>query len=129
MYTDGTCTMSTSTTCVAPAFCSTGSASCLYPAPTVTGALSISPKLTPSGKTAQISWNISNVQSCTVQGSNKDGTGTNSTGLWNTLSGTKTSSPITSQTIYTLTCIPDDPTASLFKQTATVNIAPTFKEQ
>jgi hypothetical protein len=115
--------------CVAPAFCSAGSSSCLYPTPSVTGALTLSPKLVPVGKTTQVSWNISNVQSCTVTGTNKDGTGNNTTGLWNTLSGTKTSSAITGQTTYTLSCVPDDPAAPLFTQSTTLNVVPTYREK
>ncbi len=120
------------TTCVSPAFCSAGSSTCLYPSPTVTGALSISPQLTPASSTVQVSWNISNVESCAVAGSNGDGTttstDTNSPGLWNTLSGTETSSAIAQQTVYTLSCLEDDGITQ-FTETATVNVAPTYQER
>jgi hypothetical protein len=47
---------------------------------------------------------------------------------WTGLSGTKTSSPIGEQTIYTLTCTSNVGGANIVK-TATVNIIPKFQEQ
>jgi hypothetical protein len=119
-------------TCVSPAFCSAGSATCLYPAPTVVNALSVIPNLLQRNRTVTVTWNIANVQSCTVIGSNKDGTSastdTNSPGIWNTLSGSVTSSPITQQTTYTLSCVQDDPSQPPFVETVSVNVAPWWQE-
>jgi hypothetical protein len=110
------------TTCIAPSFCSTGSSICLYPTPSVTGALTLSPKLVPLGKTVQVSWNITNVQSCTVKGTNTDS--------WSGLSGSKTSKAINAQTTYTLSCVKDDPSdLTPFTQSATVNLVPTYHEK
>ena len=120
--------------CPANQTCSEGA--CLAPAsPTVTGHLRAVPSLLRSGETARLYWSLENVSSCSVTGTNEDGTGNrnNRTGVWNGgSSGTagKESSPIISQTIYTLTCMPlpgalsNAPVIEL----QTVNIIPIFEE-
>jgi|GEM_PF-4149437 len=123
-YTNSSCVTSNyGAMCASPAFCSSGSSSCLYPSPSVNpgGALTVSPKLVPVGKTTQVSWNISNVVSCTTTGTNGDS--------WSGLSGTKTSKAINAQTTYTLSCIPDDPSAPVFTQSVTLNLVPTYRER
>ena len=67
-------------TCTLPAYCSAGSAACLYPPPSpvpdnpnnLTGHLQTRPTIVPKGKTTRVFWNISNVSSCTVTGTNGD---------------------------------------------------------
>lgn len=133
-HTDASCNVTTNTiNCPVNAFCVPNSSVCLYPTPVVTGQLTILPQLVPLNGTVTVSWNISNVQSCTVSGTNSDGTtnskDTVSGGVWNTISGTKTSSPIVQKTIYTLTCVPYDPHAAVFTESAVVNVVPTYHER
>ena len=79
-----------------------------------------------AGERANVSWQVTGVLSCEVTGNNGDGTGSNETGVWSGASGAQISSPITAQTIYTLTCIGlDDSTVT---RSATVNITPIFQE-
>lgn len=96
------------------------------PAPdsSIPGGIQVRPKLVLSGKTTQVSWNIHNADpaSCTVTGSNGD--------YWSGLAvGTKTSSPIHSQTTYLLHCNGSAVPILTFDAQATVNIAPTFRER
>jgi len=82
------------------------------------------PRLVHAGNTVQVSWSIDNASSttCTVTGSNGDS--------WLGLaSSTKTSSPITAQTIYTLHCNGSAVSILTYDAQATVNIAPTFQEK
>lgn len=91
--------------------------------PSVPGGLQILPKLVRSGNTTQVKWSIDNASSttCTVTGTNGDS--------WPGLaSGTKTSSAINQQTIYTLHCNGSAVDILTFDAQATVNIVPTFKE-
>jgi hypothetical protein len=90
---------------------------------------SLKPSLVPSGNSTTITWNVEYAADCTVTGSNGDGP-------WPGTTGTRTSSAITAQTIYTLTCDPlpgvRNPDGTPFvwvDQTATVNIVPKFQEQ
>lgn len=131
-YTNSICQVSTVTTCVSPAFCSPGSSTCLNLIPafnsgvsdngiTLTGHLQVAPSLLRSGASTHVYWNTSNVSSCMVTGSNGDS--------WNGVSsGTsgKTSSNISQQTIYRLSCTGLD--GSAIDESATVNILPVFKE-
>ncbi len=90
----------------------------------------VRPVLVRSGETVAVDWAAQNVESCTVRGTNGDGSGTNATGLWDTTIGSKTSSPITEQTIFTITCqgFSDSSPASVARST-TVNVVPIFEEQ
>ena len=123
-YTDSSCNVTNVTSCVSPAFCSTGSSICLYPAITVGtgGSLALSPDIVKSGASTKVSWNVSNAQSCTVTGTNGDSW----TGL-SSPSGGETSSPIKGQTTYTLSCIGYSPNPNL-SQSETVGITPLFQE-
>jgi hypothetical protein len=128
--TAANCAVTTTTitpNCTLPSFCSPGSAICLYPQPS--GVLTISPLLAPKGKSVHVSWNIGNVQSCTVRGDNGDGSGANSTGVWSGLTGDKTSSGILQVTTYTLSCVVDDPNAPPFTQSVSTNIVPSYREK
>jgi hypothetical protein len=109
--------------------CSAGA--CIVPPPpsdapfsTFTGHLTAKPALVHTGETTKVYWNISDVvdSSCSVTGN-----GNSWTGLAFSGSGGKTTSRITSQTIYTLSCTGID--HSIFTETATVNIIPVFQEQ
>lgn len=78
----------------------------------------VRPPLVKSGDKANVNWQVTSVRSCEVHGNNGDS--------WSGSSGAQLSSPITAQTIYTLTCIGlDDSTIS---RTGTVNILPVFCE-
>lgn len=81
------------------------------------------PRLVRSGNTVQVSWSVDNASSttCTVEGSNGDS--------WPGLaSSTQTSGAISAQTIYKLHCAGLDVGIITYDAQATVNIAPTFKE-
>ncbi|MBI5457726.1 hypothetical protein HY971_03310, partial [Candidatus Kaiserbacteria bacterium] len=90
------------------------------------------PALVRGGETVRIYWNTVNARTCTILGSNGDGAEGSPTGVWNTaFSGAsgKTTSPISSQTTYTLLChafagvIPP-----IVRESAIVNIIPSFQE-
>ncbi|MDO8522100.1 MAG: hypothetical protein Q7S08_02315 [bacterium] len=130
LYTDSFCQTTTYATCTAPAFCSSGSSACLYPQPSFissvgfTGHLQLLPSLLSSGDTTQVHWEVSNVTSCTVTGTNGDSW----TGLSSGASG-QTSSAITGQTTYTLTCAAyAGVTPATLSEIQTVNIIPIFEE-
>ncbi len=97
------------------------------PAPRPSGHIQVLPRLVRSGDITSVSWNAENVQSCTVAGTNKDGTGQNETGVWSGTSGTRVSSTITGQTTYTLTCAGVD--GSTLIERASVNTIPDFEER
>jgi hypothetical protein len=124
-YTDASCTTTTVRSCTAPYFCSPGSSSCISPEPVFnagngrTGHLQVQPQLVPKGLTTTVYWDVANVQSCTVTGDNGDS--------WTGLTGAKTSSPISSQTRYTLSCTPLEG-ASFPTETQQVNVVPVFLE-
>jgi hypothetical protein len=89
----------------------------------------VHPVLVQKNSTVSVQWEAQNVSSCVVTGTNGDGTGNNATGAWTTKSGSKTSSPIIAQTIYTITCqaLPGGSPSSVTRST-TVNIIPIFNE-
>ena len=125
------------TTCTDPGFCSPGSSVCLYPEPVVIKNLKLEPSIVHEPTTVQVFWDISNVKTCSVTGTNGDGTGSNATGVWDEIKGNsftsgslgKTSSVITARTTYTLSCIAHKKDTIIPKQTATVEIAPLFEER
>jgi len=111
-------TMNTAT-CTAPAFCSDGSGTCLYPTPT--GTFSIIPSVVPPNGTAKVSWNITGVAGCSVTGTNGDS--------WSGLSGTDTTSPIDSWVTYTLSCPVLGPMgAPNFTKTVRIGLVPKYEE-
>lgn len=125
----------TNTTCTAPQFCSSGSPVCLWPAPaptptgTFTGNLEARPKLVPKNGSTTIAWNIANVTSCTVIGTNGDswtGVSSASASCVNKSGTACVSGTISSQTLFTLSCVALD--SSNYRQTQTVNVVPTFEE-
>jgi hypothetical protein len=134
VHTSPSCVVTQSDTpCPSPQYCVTGDLYCHYPTPAAVAQLTVSPSILQSGATTTVTWSISNVQSCTVSGSNNDGTAastdTNSPGFWSGLTGTETSSGITQPTTYTLSCVQDDPAQPPFVETANVTLAPAFQER
>ena len=128
----------TYTMCTPPQFCSPGVPTCLTPPPTpvpgageLTGHLTARPNLVGRDATTTVYWAITNVTGCTVTSTN----GSSWTGAYSATSSCAThhltgctSLPITRQTIYTLTCNTLDSPPQIFRETATVNILPTFEE-
>ncbi|OGG62798.1 hypothetical protein A3C21_00820 [Candidatus Kaiserbacteria bacterium RIFCSPHIGHO2_02_FULL_59_21] len=115
-------------TCVSPAFCSSGSAVCLYPPPSynagadgLDGHLEIRPNIVPTFETALVYWDLSNVSSCSVTGGNGDAWSGASSGA----SGQETS-PILEPTTYTLACEGLD--GSTITESVTVQVVPIFQE-
>ncbi|MDO8481976.1 MAG: SPRY domain-containing protein [bacterium] len=103
------------------------------PSVSATKVLRAAPSILRVGETTKISWEVSNVQSCTV-------TGTNGTDSWNgassavadcttKISGACVSSPVTGQTTYTLSCLAlEGATPSTYTDTETVNLIPVINE-
>jgi hypothetical protein len=92
------------------------------PVPSPNATLKAVPSLVKQDKTTVVSWSAQYATACTVSGTNGDS--------WTGLSGSKTSSPIRSQTTYTLNCTGHegaDP--ETVQKQAIVNIAPTFEEK
>lgn len=81
----------------------------------------VKPTLVRKGDTVMVNWEVNNVTSCTVTGTNGD--------AWNAPSGSNRSGAITQQTFYTLHCVayPDAPIPWV-DRTITVNIIPGFIE-
>lgn len=120
--------------CAAPSFCSAGSAACLYPPVTYApddGHLTVRPAIVPALLTSNVRWNVSNVTSCTVTGTNGDSwtVAGNAGNAWTSTSGSagKLTQPIADQTTYTLTCTGVDGRETV-PESATVNIIPIFEE-
>lgn len=133
--TDASCqtTVVNGATCTPPSFCSTGSSICLYPEVgfPASGHLKVQPSIVTSGDSTFVRWNVSNVSSCTVSGTNGDHwtVAGNAGNDWTSSSGHPgmTSRPITGQTVYTLSCTGLD--GSTVNETATVDIVPVFEER
>jgi hypothetical protein len=127
-YTSAACAVSTVQSCTSPAFCSAGSSTCLYPPPLfnegddgLTGHLQARPMLVAAGVTTSLFWDLSNVESCTVVGTNGDswiGAASGASGA--------SSSGILARTDFTLACTGVDGTA--INETVTVNLVPIFQE-
>lgn len=114
-------------TCTAPAFCSAGSSTCLYPQTGANGAdgnLRVLPTFVRSGATTWVYWDIINAERCDVVGSNGDS--------WSDMHSSgpsgQQSGAIYDRITFTLTCDPLDPLAQSLVQTATVGIPPVFLE-
>ena len=92
------------------------------PVPSPNATLKAVPSLVKKDNTTLVSWSSQYATACTVSGTNGDS--------WTGLSGSQTSSPIHSQTTYTLNCTGEegaDP--SSVQKKAVVNIAPVFEEK
>lgn len=99
---------------------------------TASGHLEARPAVVRVGETTNLYWNVVNVASCTVTGSNGDGTSASATGPWTTLaSGApgKVSTGIMNQTIYTLFCRALSGAApATIQESVIVNVVPSFEE-
>ncbi|MBI2030307.1 hypothetical protein HYT05_01650 [Candidatus Kaiserbacteria bacterium] len=97
------------------------SGACIVPPPSVV-TWRVAPRIVNQGSTTNVSWEVRNVSSCTVSGTNGDS--------WTGLTGTKVSGPINAQTIFTLHCtaLPGSGAFDVTR-TATVNIVPVFQEK
>ncbi len=89
------------------------------PQPLVHQHLTAIPSLVRGNTVTSLSWNIGNVHSCSITGSDGFAPSTPFAG-----SASVTSSPIKQQTIYTLTC--ENNGAPVYTESITVNIVPTF---
>jgi hypothetical protein len=85
------------------------------------------PSLVRSGSTTNLTWASTNMTKCSVSGNNGDHWPTDSSDpALQSPTGGETSSPITAQTIFTLTCLSVE--GLLNSKSVTVNIAPVFNE-
>ena len=75
-------------------------------------------KVVRSGDRVRVSWSAQNVQSCTVSGTNGN--------FWTGTSGNRNSSPITEETVFTLTCT--DLMSGQVSVSETIRILPSFQE-
>ena len=98
--------------------CSGGA--CLLP-PGGIGNITATPSLVRTGQTSTINWTTSGMTACSVAENNPT-----IADAWTETNGTEQSSPITEQTIYTLSCSVEG--GGTFTDTATINIVPVFQE-
>lgn len=89
---------------------------------TASGHLQAKPQLVRSGAVTYVYWNLTNVSSCAVTGSN----GNSWTGSFSGTAG-KTSLPIVQRTTFTLSCTGLD--SSTVTESQVVNVIPVFQEQ
>ena len=130
IYTGSSCQPSTYATCTSPSFCSAGSSQCLYTplsfiqSGDYSGHLQAAPLIVPTGLPTTLFWNVSGASSCTVSGNDGEN-------FSNPSSGTngQATAPINQQTIFTLVCTPDDPSATFTPESVTVNVLPVFEER
>ncbi len=137
LYTDASCNTSPSAICVAPAFCSAGFSTCQYPPPEVvpaygkSGHVFSAPSFVIKDSTTQLFWNVTNVTSCTVSGSNGQSWSGANAGCADVTcdagSNGKTTLPITAMTTYTLSCTGAD--SSVFSEQAIIRLAPEFGDE
>ena len=127
-YTPPLCTPETNQSMICFYGCSSSancSAACNLPStfePSVT--IEARPSLVQQGTKVLVSWRTVDAQAstCRVTGTNGDGKGINSTGWAGLARGSKDSSPINSQTVYTISCTMRN--GLPMSQSATVNIVP-----
>ena len=86
------------------------------PTPSITA----TPSIIRVGDTSVIAWSATDVNSCSVSENNPDFTDS-----WSGASGSQTTSPITGETTYTLSCQTD---AGSVSASATVRMIPSFEE-
>ena len=88
----------------------------------LSGHLQARPTIVVKGKIIKVYWNIANVSSCTVTGTNGD--------TWSgATSGNpgKTSSAINQQTMYTLSCTALD--SSTYQESTAINLVSAYQEK
>jgi len=95
------------------------------------GHLAVKPSLIRAGGTTQVYWNISNISTCTVSGTNGDSWSGSAAGCsggtcFSGASG-KASRGMLTQTTFTLSCTGLD--SSSVQESQTVNVVPVFQEQ
>jgi hypothetical protein len=92
--------------------------SCKAPPPPIANISAVPRLVSPLG-TANIGWTSTNAASCTVTGNNGDGP-------WSATAGSHVTSPIASQTTFTLACLGLD--GSTIARTAMIDVIPNWKE-
>lgn len=145
-YTNDSCVTSSPTVCPIPAYCTGGQSTCQYEGIeftsfsattslgasggstisfTATGHLEARPMLVRSGDRTRLYWSATNVESCTVTGTNGDSWTQTSTPSW----GVSTS-PISSLTRFTLICTAyPNVTPATVQETVTVLTSPEYVER
>lgn len=130
MQTNAQCqTVPYGSLCQSPQFCSEGSPLCLDPAPACgqfgsrSGCLEAHPQVVRKGSPTRLYWNIENVSSCALTGTNGQSWNTTYSGA----SGQPTAN-LNQQTIFTLNCVPLGDNA-FSRQSVTVDIVPVFQEK
>lgn len=134
-FNDNNCVANNITTCVSPAYCSAGVAVCLYPPPSYpavgpisSGHLTLKPSIVTNSGTTTIYWNVTNVTTCTVSGTNGHNPSAGCASNTCTSGASGVVSPaITQQTTYTLSCSALD--GSTVNDIAIVNVLPVFQEK
>ena len=101
--------------------CNSGAGVC-NPTPAPSVSLTVNPILVSSGTQVRVVWSSTFSNSCTVTENNP-----NITDTWSGLSGSQTSSRITEQTVYTLSCVGAN--GSTVTATKIVNIIPVWQEK
>lgn len=125
--TNVSCDTEVIATCETPFFCSAGSAVCLSNEPEFvssgdgSGHLQVRPSIVARNSPARVYWNVENVESCEVSGSN----GQSWSGTASAAGGTVTAG-IIQRTTFTLTCERLD--GGTFSESAVVNLVPIFNE-
>ena len=129
VHTSPQCIVANLATCNPPdSFCAEGISSCIYPPPQFissggnSGHLQIRPQLTRRGGITHIYWDLEDVDSCTVTGTNGNSWTLNSSGP-----DGQDSSPIYDTVVYTLNCTGLD--SSIITETATAGVVPVFQEK
>lgn len=82
--------------------------------------ISATPSRLQSGSTSIIEWTATNINTCSVSEDNP-----NIADSWSGVSGTQTTSIISEETVYTLTCLND---AGSVNESVTVRLVPVFQE-
>ncbi len=145
-FMNAACATSNITTCTAPASCVSGQSVCVNPPPAfnaddgggaggggvvTTGHLEAVPQLVRMGQPARLYWNVSNVASCTVGGSNGHTVPAGCVGSTCSSGATgQATLGIVTSTEYTLSCTAlSGVTPSSFTETETVLPSPEFQER
>lgn len=133
-YTNAGCTtVNVGPACVSPMVCVPGQSTCQSLTPVfnagvnTTGHLEANPQLVRKGASSKLFWNVSNVSSCTITGSNGDtvAAGCASNTCASGAQGQSTVA-INSTVLYTMSCSAG---SASFSETVTVLPSPEYKEQ
>lgn len=141
-YLNSSCNTSNVTTCTSPSYCVAGQSTCVNPPPSfnagtssggtpLTGDLEANPQLVRKGTSARLYWNVSNVASCTVTGTNGNTLNAGCSGNTCTsgAGGTATVA-INNSATYSLRCNAlSGVSPSSFNHTVTVLPSPEYEEQ